>query len=748
MPMFLDKFNDLRRFFRFGSPFLAPLPPVSNVIGGVTIGTSGSLGSMFEGFTLHIGDDFEILPTFYEPNLKSGRYSANGSGYNNDRRNGQAPARQLYIDPAYRGQRSQSPTNLNFTAVDVSNSILSITPQPPQTGLQNFLPLTFPPAIAAGVEGKPSLVSAALDTAPSFQFSANGDFIMVARIKMPSGVARGWWPSFWETAHRWPEYGAEIDILQGTKKTDGSLLTETNLSGNTVDGGTNATVQIYENRSITPDVFRTYACKKQGNTLTFYDDETTPGTLAQTGTYTNARIGRFKGGHRLRLEVAISTTWDGTTNTRTFSAADYPKSMDVDWWQFWSPRTTPYRKPIVLPDINIVPGGSWATAIPSQTALYGDVVDFEEAYALFDNFDAPGRIRAQNRLPAGMTVDFTTRSISGTLTSATEGGRVAVLLVGSFNDGGQAPHAFQYYNVAPVVQSLMENQRITAGSSPIFPIPYQAFHSGNLGHNYTVTSNKSWAVATVASDGKSATVACTSAPLGEVATITITAANSANQSTTVTRTITAQAAAVFLYDNFDCTIDGADLIYRTAEIGSTWAAQSTFTLGNGVRRLIRGELFSLSTTGCMRNAAVPSSPDYFVEAGLVYRDPSAGGDSIGICGRMSTTANTLYAVRYLNATNLFELIKTVAGTSTVLGSYSYTPTLDQVFVPRLIMSGTGATQQVSMQLNGVEVIPPVIDNEPALVAPGRAGIRLFANTSFQTADTGVHVTFIRGELLA
>lgn len=73
-------------------------------------------------------------------------------------------------------------------------------------------------------------------------------------------------------------------------------------------------------------------------------------------------------------------------------------------------------------------------------------------------------------------------------------------------------------------------------------IDYADFTSGNLGHKYTVTSDKGWV--TVTGNGTTdVTLAGTAPASGDVATITITASNALGQQMTVTRTITAAAVA-------------------------------------------------------------------------------------------------------------------------------------------------------------------------------------------------------------
>jgi lysophospholipase L1-like esterase len=197
-------------------------------------------------------------------------------------------------------------------------------------------------------------------------------------------------------------------------------------------------------------------------------------------------------------------------------------------------------------------------------------------------------------------------------------------------------------------------------------------------------------------------------------------------------------AGLFTSDSFTDP-DGTIITNHTGEKGASWLPQSGYTPAtpNGIKS---GRMWSPTSTGVYRVAADSvgiSSPNYYVEV-VLTRVSVLAGDNVGIIGRAQTAANTLYFARYNDTAGGWQLFKTVAGSSTQLGS-----TIADTFSAgtektlRLTMNGT----TISVQVGGATIIS-VTDS--AIASAGRPGCRFgFA----QSDTTGIHIQSLTAALL-
>lgn len=138
------------------------------------------------------------------------------------------------------------------------------------------------------------------------------------------------------------------------------------------------------------------------------------------------------------------------------------------------------------------------------------------------------------------------------------------------------------------------------------------------------------------------------------------------------------------------------------------------------------------------NTVVPPSAEYDVVG--VWRMttfdtvPPSSAINNGICGRMSTTANTMYVGRYLQSSNRWELLKIVAGTATVLASSVMALTASTTYT--LTLEIRNATKRLLLDGN---VICTTTDN--AITDAGRVGVRLSDVVSSDTV--GLHLDSIQ-----
>lgn len=190
-------------------------------------------------------------------------------------------------------------------------------------------------------------------------------------------------------------------------------------------------------------------------------------------------------------------------------------------------------------------------------------------------------------------------------------------------------------------------------------------------------------------------------------------------------------AGAFLSDSFTGAAETA-ITGRSPEIGGSWVAQTGYSPATPSRIDGANRLYSNSSVGVYRNSAAPPSANYAVEALFTWLS-SLSGDNVGIAGRMQAGAETLYFVRYSRSSASWGLFKTVAGTTTQLGSsYSDSFTSGTRLV-RLSMTG----DQISVSIDGVTRIGPVTDG--SITAAGHAGVRV---AIVQSPTTGIHIDSI------
>jgi Concanavalin A-like lectin/glucanases superfamily len=506
-------------------------------IGGQLVGAAGT--GVLAGLKLADGDDFDTSPSRWSGRNMVGRYSTNGPGIGFRRTVSTDQA--MYVDPQFRGWRSSSPAPMGYDGVSVSGSVLTLTASSPDSSLQSVLPPLFQ---NGSYYGRPVLVSGSLKTWPSFMFSAGAKFAVRARVQFAAGVARGYWPSLWTSsaAQNWPDF-QEADVLEGIKASDGAVSSQYNVNGSAADGGANSPVTLAVSAMPTDRMVELImVVDPVGGVIRCYDDSASAGNVVLVATYTNARVNRFRGAQDVRIDLAVSAAWDSSV----FTAADWPKTFRVDYWQAWVPdyagENTALR---VLPAVMTTPGGSWAATLPTLESISGGKPGREIVLPVFDNYDCPGSGSRVSRPTAagGMVVDQADRTISGTVPPGL-GGCTGVLMSYAFDDGTPAARVLLPYYVAPAVQpQLFEDQVVAHGASVALSVRPDDFHSGNLGpHTYQVSvSGGNWL--TVAGNGTNSVSISGVAPASNsTVSLSIVCRNAAGQQTQIVRTVSAAAA--------------------------------------------------------------------------------------------------------------------------------------------------------------------------------------------------------------
>lgn len=163
---------------------------------------------------------------------------------------------------------------------------------------------------------------------------------------------------------------------------------------------------------------------------------------------------------------------------------------------------------------------------------------------------------------------------------------------------------------------------------------------------------------------------------------------------------------------------------------ANWSKQSGYT-----ENLILGAggTYVISNTnvgaGVYQHAGTPAGADYTVAADITKLTGNTGNNRMGVCGRMQSGVRTMYFALYSHDLGNIRLLKDVAGTTTTLGTYSFTLTGTPA---RLLLRMVG--DQISVELNGTPVIGPVTDT--SITTAGKAGVYALETRQTGVADAG------------
>jgi hypothetical protein len=137
--------------------------------------------------------------------------------------------------------------------------------------------------------------------------------------------------------------------------------------------------------------------------------------------------------------------------------------------------------------------------------------------------------------------------------------------------------------------------------------------------------------------------------------------------------------------------------------------------------------------GCYYHSGSPASADYTVSAELFMRTTNAGSAAVGVCGRIDTSADTMYYARYAGgATDGWQLFKTVSGSSTQLGSTSTQALTDETGYA-ILLSMVGTTIELYKEGAGT---PEISTTDSAISSAGKAGIR---GSGTESSTAGAHI---------
>lgn len=686
-------------------------------IGGVTIGDAGS--GIYSGFTLNWGDDFNSLD-IVRPSNGRGKYFTTRT-YLAGARGSDTLLGNLYdTDPYHTGYNdSNRGAAVNYNNMSVSASALTLQARVATTQERAHFQGSGRVNVASMISG-----AGAVGFYPST--AGTGDIIIEARIKFSakSGNPAGWHPTFW-TQSCMPTPAIDSDETDFEGNSQGGYLHHSNWTGgNPAVSSVSGVVDIYDNAYHTVTLLM-----NKTNTLLYID-----GVLTKTGVWdSNAK-------NKLASFLITNHIYGGSFEGENYSQTPWDSdpdgaSMTIDWVRLWSKKS--HYKPLQsVSDANAILGVGTTITLPSAMALWGDasVTEYIQAQMTEENEPGASHSTPYSQFPAGVSYNSGTRVLTVNPTD-TKSGRLNFIMYGYKPDGSTCEPLRFCVNFAPVINVSALN--INSGSSVNYDL-YAACDCGQLVSNSNGQRAKTITVDGLTGSGLSyndATGLITGTAVAGTYNLTITCTNSIGQTTTKNVTMTIGAVTAFASDLFNGTVN-TSLLSHTADTGGSWTGHSSLPNStsnpvklDGVGGLMNPNASAISTL-LYYNAATPTTPDYSVK-GKINIKTVVADEQIGVCGRLSTSALTFYVARYNTNVNAVQLYKSIAGTLTLLGSYSATWAAGETHDIELKMVGS----TISVLVDGVERIS-VTDN--SITTAGKAGIRMY-NTTAATPTTSLHL---------
>jgi hypothetical protein len=286
--------------------------------GGVPVGATGGAGTIYEGFSLAGGEEFNSLDV-YSPTNPNGKHIA--SHRRRGRRAINSGANDYYWSPEHTGyQDANRGVPIGSSVNDLFSCSASVLALSTRLATPTEKSLAWTTTASTGPQRPQS--SSALHSA-GFQ-AVKWPFVISARMKVPTGaqLPGGGWPAFWmeNVLPTWTNTG-EFDF----EWIDNGNLYCNFIDPSATDGISNTVVDTSDGD------WHIFSMKCTASTLTFYKD----GVLIQTAqkrpdaSVTGPMFWWF------RIGVDLTPSIYKGMNYQTSAWTGVTATMEIDWVQIW-----------------------------------------------------------------------------------------------------------------------------------------------------------------------------------------------------------------------------------------------------------------------------------------------------------------------------------------------------------------------------------------------------------------------------
>ncbi|MBK4119163.1 hypothetical protein JHE03_23040 [Pluralibacter gergoviae] len=406
-------------------------------IGGIALESAGQTGSLYEGFTLSAGDDFNAMDIL-GPSNPRGRWITTRTYLNPPRGSDTLLGTMYDTDPEFTGfNDSNRGVPVGFDNMRAENGVLRLQARVATNSEKLH------------TQGNRHEVAAMVSSVGAFSFYAGpagtGECIIewYAMFTHKTRNPAGWHPSLW-TQSSLPSYtynSDELDIVEGTSQTATSNYNIWGSDGSRTGGG-----------SLGPDkdlmdgkYHKITAVLSQSAVKIYVDDVLSstanidanavrePGYLLMSSHVYN---GTFRGDKY--LPEAWEQLWKGAT-------------ISVDWCRIWRKAGLSHIKPLAnIPSANIAFGNSGTIQLPAKFSLWGrdDVIENVQCIMTDENEPGGSHTVPYNTLPEFVTYDSANRIITVS-NGYTKAGRLNFVIYGYLHDGSSCEPARTWVNIGP-----------------------------------------------------------------------------------------------------------------------------------------------------------------------------------------------------------------------------------------------------------------------------------------------------------
>lgn len=424
----------------------------SSKIGGVALEEQGVAGSIYEGFTLSAGDDFNTLDIL-APHKPMGKWFTTRTYLYAPRGSDTLLGTMYDTDPHHTGHNdSNRGKPVGYNNMSVKNSVLTLTARKATAEEKKHFQGTSRNEVAAMISsvGAFSMYAGDLDA---------GDNILEWRVRytVKERIPNGWHPTLW-TQSSLPSvtYNSnEWDIAEGWSSGTALNYNEwVNSNSRTGASGGQNPYELYDGR------WHLVTAKFNHSKVEVYFD----GRLAIT---MNRDANNFNEPAYLLVSNHI---YNGSFHGDPYSKAEWDAltkgaTIEVDFVRLWRRSTKSHIKPLVaVNSVNVQSGAVGTITLPGKADLWGrtDVLEHVQSVMHEENEPAGSHSNDYNSLPSFVTYDSTTRTI--TINSANQkSGRLNFVIYGYLQDGSTSEPARTYVNVGPriTVDSISMAQTAT-----------------------------------------------------------------------------------------------------------------------------------------------------------------------------------------------------------------------------------------------------------------------------------------------
>ena len=407
-------------------------------IGGVALEEQGAADSIYEGFTLSAGDDFNTLDIL-APHKPMGKWFTTRTYLYAPRGSDTLLGTMYDTDPYHTGHNdSNRGKPVGYNNMSVKNSVLTLTARKATAEEKKHFQGTSRNEVAAMISsvGAFSMYAGDLDA---------GDNILEWRVRytVKDRIPNGWHPTLW-TQSSLPSvtYNSnEWDIAEGWR-TGTALNYNEWVNSNSRTGASRGQnpYELYDGR------WHLVTAKFNHSKVEVYFDGRLAITMNRDANNFNEPAYLLVSNHiyngNFHGDVYSKERWDALTKGAT---------IDVDFVRLWRRSTKSHIKPLVaVNSVNVQSGAVGTITLPSKADLWGrtDVLEHVQSVMHEENEPAGSHSNDYNSLPSFVSYDSTTRTI--TINSADQkSGRLNFVIYGYLQDGSTSEPARTYINIGP-----------------------------------------------------------------------------------------------------------------------------------------------------------------------------------------------------------------------------------------------------------------------------------------------------------